>query len=76
MALHDQVLEIGKRYLGPAAEQFLKRQYDRLEIQPPELTPFHLKQLAICVEHSAGLLMEPTKAAELAGKIAAASQKG
>ena len=71
-ALSDKLRNLSKPYLGPAAESFLSRQCKgHLNIDMAAITSAHLKDLAAWVERSGALIMDPAKAAELAGKIAA-----
>jgi hypothetical protein len=70
-ALSDRLLTMSKPYLGPATESFLARQCKgHLNVEIAAITPAHLKDLAMWVERSGALIMEPAKAAELAKKIA------
>lgn len=69
MALYDQVVSVGKPYLGPATEQFLARQCKLLKINAPALANSDLAALAKWVEVGAGLVMDAAKAKELATKI-------
>lgn len=69
--LSEKVLAVSKLYLGPAAESFLSRQCSgHLNIQIGALAKANLKDLAVWVERSGGLIMDAPKAAELAKKIA------
>lgn len=70
--LSEKVVTLSKPYLGPATEGFLNRQCtSHLKMDMSGLATVHLRDLAKWVEVSAGLLMDQTKAAELAKKIAA-----
>ena len=69
--LSEKAVAVSATYLGPAAKVFLERQtrahmgglpFDQLEKQ-------HLLELARWVQISAGLVIEPAKAKELAEKI-------
>jgi hypothetical protein len=73
--LSDKVLKLTMVYIGPASQKFLERQtishmnglaFNALEKK-------HLSDLARWVNNSAGLLINPAKAKELADKIAAIS---
>jgi hypothetical protein len=70
--LSDKVLKLTTTYIGPASQKFLERQtishmnglaFSVLEKQ-------HLPELVRWVNTSAGLLINPAKAKELADKIA------
>jgi hypothetical protein len=69
MALYDQVVSVSKPYLGPATEQFIARQCKLLKINAPALVNSDLAALAKWMEVGAGLLMDGTKAKELASKV-------
>jgi hypothetical protein len=72
MRVLDKVIGVSKPYLGPAADQFIERQCKtHLKIEPGALAASQLAELAKRVEISAGLIMDPGKASELAKKIAA-----
>jgi hypothetical protein len=71
--LSDKVLKLTQSYIGPASQKFLERQtishmnglaFNTLEKK-------HLPDLAKWVNTSAGLLINPAKAKELADKISA-----
>ncbi len=71
-AIAEKVLALSKPYLGPATESFLTRQCKvRLNIELGALAPSHIKELAKWVEVGAGLIMDMSKASELAKKIGA-----
>lgn len=70
MTLYERVAALSKPYLGPATEQFIARQCkSHLKIDPANLTAAQLTDLAKWVDNSACLIMDKTKAAELAQKI-------
>jgi hypothetical protein len=69
MTLYEQVVTIGKPYLGPATEQFIARQCKLLKIDAPALANAELADLAYWVEVGAKLVMDPQKAKELASKV-------
>lgn len=72
MTMWEQLVGIGKPYLGPATERFLTRQCRlHLKVEASALTQVHMRELSRWVENSAGLIMDPIKAAEMARKIAA-----
>jgi hypothetical protein len=71
--LSEKVLKLTSTYIGPASQKFLERQttshMNGLSFNTIETK--HLPELAKWVGTSAGLLIDPKKAQELAGKIAA-----
>jgi hypothetical protein len=71
--LSEQALALSIQYLGPAAKVFLERQtkwhMDGLAFDAIEKK--HLAELAKWVGISGALVVEPERAKELAGKIAA-----
>ena len=71
MGLYDEVVEVAKPYLGPAAGKFISRQIKgHLGIEDAQLEPQHLEELAKWVKSSGGMLMDDAKAGELANKVA------
>lgn len=74
-ALSDKVLGIAVGYLGPAAQMFLERQTSAHinGLAFTDLQAEHLAQLAEWTEISAGLIIDKTKAAELAAIIRSAA---
>jgi len=67
----DKVIEVCRPYLGPAAEQFIKRQCAvYLGTNPDKVVASQLAALAKGVETSAVRVMDEGKAKELATKIA------
>jgi len=71
-ALSDQIVDISKVYLGPAAESFLSRQCkSHLKVDLSALTRTQVKDLCKWVEVGAGLIMDAGKAADLAKRIGA-----
>jgi hypothetical protein len=72
MTQFEKVIVEAKPFLGPAAESFISRQCKaHLKIEASALTAANMKELAKWAELGAGLLMEGTKAAVLAQRIAA-----
>ena len=70
MSLYDEVVSLGKPYLGMVTDQFMARQCKfHLKIRPQELSESHLEELARWVEISAGLIMDKEKAKELKDRI-------
>ena len=71
MSLYDEIANLSKPYLGPAAGQFIARQCTvYLNIKPENLGKPHLRELAKWVETSGARLMDSAKATDLAWKIA------
>lgn len=69
-ALSGQIIELSKDYLGPAAERFISRQVTQhLKKDMDSLLSNDLEELAKWVNVSAGLLIDKTKARELADTI-------
>lgn len=71
MSTYDQVLSVGKQYLGAAAEKFIERQCKNLKVEPAKLTPADMEQLAWFTKNAAGLYMDDAKATQLSQRIAA-----
>ena len=70
MTLYQEVINVTKPYLGPAAEPFIDRQcIKRLKIDPQALTKPQMAELIKWVETGAGLIMGDVKGKELAGKL-------
>jgi hypothetical protein len=73
--LSDKVLKLTTVYIGPASQKFLERQtvshMNGLAFNA--LGKQHLPELSKWVNLSAGLLINPAKAKELADKISALS---
>jgi hypothetical protein len=71
--LSERVVKLTAYYIGPAASRFLERQtashMNGLKLSDSEKK--HLPELAKWVNISAGLLIDKTKAQELANKISA-----
>ncbi len=73
--LSDKVLKLTLAYIGPASQKFLERQTvsHMGGLAFTTLEKKHLPELSKWVNTSAGLLINPAKAKELADKIAALS---
>ena len=70
MTTFEKVIATGKVYLGPATEAFVGRQCKwHLKKTPEELATADLIELAKWIEIGAGLVMDKTKATELAAKV-------
>ncbi len=72
MALYDDVVNLSKAYLGPAAKKFIDRQISgHLEVEASQLAPSNLDELAKWCYTSGKLLMDEAKAQELSEKVKA-----
>ena len=60
--LYDEVVDLTKSYLGPAAERFITRQIKtHLNKKPEELSPEDLAKLADWIKVAIALLTEDAK---------------
>ena len=64
--LGEQVLQVAKQYLGPAAQQFLSKELRVLQCTADTITPQHLPQLADRAKISALRIMDAERAGEFA----------
>ena len=71
MSLYDNVLNVARPYLGPAAEKFLSRQIDHLDTDAQNMASQHLDELAKWCLSSGKLIMDESKAQELSQKVKA-----
>jgi len=72
MALYDQVVDVARVYLGPAAEKFVTRQIrTHLNIESAQLGKQHLDELAHWCNISGALAMNEDKAKEFSNKVKA-----
>jgi hypothetical protein len=72
--LYGVLVAIGRPYLGPATEDWLAEQCSvRLRIEPGDLEPVHLRDLAGWVEQSCRVIMPQRRARALAKQIACAA---
>ena len=73
MALYDDVIDVAKSYLGPAAKKFVDRQISgHLDIgDGSQLAAGHLDELAKWCFTSGKLLMDEAKAQEFSDKVKA-----
>ncbi len=70
MALYDEVVNMARSYMGPAAKKFVDRQIRaHLEIDGSELTYSDLEELAEWCYTSSKLLMNDYRAREFSGQI-------
>ena len=59
MALHNDILNIAREYMGPAAEKFIKRRCEVMRLNSlSELKKEHLEFLAITVQATAKLYLD------------------
>jgi hypothetical protein len=71
MSVYEKLVAVSRPYLGPATEQFLKRQcLVYLGTDAEKLAQSQLAELAKGIQTSAIRLMDAAKAAELASKVA------
>jgi hypothetical protein len=72
MTLYDEVLGVAIRYLGPTAARFVDRQLNgHLDIEPHQLSGYHLEELANWCYTSGKLIMRDERAREFSDKIRA-----
>lgn len=72
MALYDDVVELTKTYMGPAAKKFVDRQISgHLDVDAANLTGNHVDELAKWCYTSGKLLMDDGKAKEFSEKVKA-----
>lgn len=72
MALYDDVVNLAKAYLGPAAQKFVDRQIKgHLDTDKSQLDKSHLDELAKWCYTSGKLLMDEGKAREFSEKVKA-----
>lgn len=68
--LYDNIINIAKLYMGPAAEPFVKRQIkSHLKIELEVLNNQHIEELAKWCQISARLIMDKEKAQEFGNRI-------
>ena len=70
MALYNDVIELARPYLGPAAEKFVSRQISaHLEVAADLLGTQHLEELSNWCFNSGKLVMAEAKAQEFSRKV-------
>ena len=70
MALYNDVIDLARPYLGPAAEKFVSRQISaHLEVAADQLGTQHLAELAKWCLASGVLVMPEPKAQEFSQKV-------
>ena len=68
--LGEQVLQVAKQYLGPAAQQFLSKELRALECTADTIAPRHLAALSERAQVSAQRIMDADRAGEFAARLA------
>jgi hypothetical protein len=72
VSLYNDVVELAKPYLGPAAERFIGRQISgHLNIEESQLAAQHLEELARWCYVSGKLIMGEDEAQEFSNKVKA-----
>ena len=72
MSLYEDVVEVAKRYLGPAAERFVSRQISgHLKMEESQLSAQDLEELAKWCYISGKLIMDDDEAREVSNKVQA-----
>ena len=70
MPLYNDVIEMARPYLGPAAEQFVSRQVNgHLDVSSDQLTGLHLEELSKWCFISGKLIMAEAKAEEFSRRV-------
>ena len=70
MTLYNDVIELARPYLGPAAEKFMARQIStHLDISADQLGRQHLDELSKWCFNSGKLVMAEVKALEFSQKV-------
>jgi tetratricopeptide (TPR) repeat protein len=67
--LGDQVLQIAKQYLGPAAQKFLSKELRALDCTADTITPWHLVALSERARISAERIMDSERAIEFGMRV-------
>jgi hypothetical protein len=68
--LGEQVLQIAKEYLGPAAPQFLSKELRALECTADTVTPLHLQALSQRARAAASRIMDAERSDEFGLRVA------
>jgi hypothetical protein len=70
MALYEKTVELSKKYLGPAGQQFLDRQIkSHLSMEPQQIAAGNLAELSKWCFISGKLIIDEKQAAEFSEKI-------
>lgn len=71
MTTYESVIDVCKPFMGPASEQFIRRQCSlHLKLEAEKLSKSDLAELTKCVEVGGLRFMEADKVKELASKLA------
>jgi hypothetical protein len=75
MALYDDILAIGRDYMGPAAKDYLDRRIRIVQRgdAPERITPDRLQRLGAGIEMTAKIYMSPSRASAFCDDIRALS---
>ena len=65
VSLYKQVITAVQPFMGPQAEQFVRRQCSHINVVPENMTKRDLESLAFWMSNSARLIMEKEKAQQL-----------
>ncbi len=69
-ALGEQLLQVAKQYIGPAAQQFLTRELRALDCNADTVAPTHLEPLSARARVSAARFMDQARAEEFGTAVA------
>ena len=77
MALYDDILRIARNYMGPAAEDYIRRRIRIVQRgeAPETLTGDRLERLAAGIDMTAKVYMGPTKAAAFRDEVLALRER-
>lgn len=69
--LYNRILEIARRYMGPAAEDYIRRRIRIVQLgqRPETITPDKLPRLAAGIEMTARVYMAEERAARFRDEI-------
>jgi hypothetical protein len=76
MALYDDVLNIAREYIGPAAENFITRKMTAIRVvDSKDLSKEHLDNLALSIQATAKIYMSEDQAVKFRQDILALKNK-
>ena len=77
MSLYDQILTIAKNYMGPAAEDYIRRRIRIVQkgAEPELIEPDKLQRLAAGIDMTAKMYLSDRKAAEFRDEILALEER-